>query len=563
MTASTHARSLDGPRQAFKFSARRFPAIVSMTIVWLLSGTFLAQDAIPRSWSPIAPAAAQSPDDAGADESDFSVDVYDPQQIAERIPVSLNRQIVITTSEPFDRVEAVGADIVRIDPMTPTTLLVTGIDFGVTQVVLWTASGEQRVFEINVELDLDMLNSTIKDLDPQSEARAISVMGNIMLLGTVSGVDVAQAVNELATMFVPRIKREGATVFNLLRVSGEQQVHLKCVVAEVSRAAIRKLGINWFLAGENFRDGFVVNQIGGINPINIQPVAGSTVSRHLPFVVGDVPISSQANLTLGFPRANLSLFIRAMADNQLARILAEPTLVAVSGETATFLVGGEFPVPIPQSGSSSGAITIEFKEFGVNLKFTPLVLPDQRVRLTVRPEISARDETRGLTTGSGFVPAITTRRAETTVELETGSTIAIAGLLQDEVRGVASGVPGINGIPILGALFRTVDYQRLRTELVILVTPEIVASMGPEDIPDLPGAGLKDPTDLELFLLGSLEGKDPLEDEFELPLDGELPPLDGQMGLWRSEPDLIPLHGPWGASGENEAVAAVPSSSGP
>lgn len=556
MVASAHGRSLRRLRQAFNFSWHGGLTGTTVAIVWLLAGVVGAPFGADPSWAPVSTAAAQT---AGAGGAGFSVSVTNPQASAERITVARRRQVVITTSEPVARVEAVGAGIVRLDLMSPTKLLVTGEAFGVTQVVLWTPSGEQRVFDVNVELDLDMLNATIRQLDPQSDAHAVSVLGNIMLMGTVSGSDVAQAVVDVAGLFVPRDAPEGTTVFNLLRVAGEQQVHLKCIVAEVSRSAIRKLGINGFLAGENFRDGFVVSQIGGINPINIQPTAGASILTHLPFNIGDVPISSEANLTLGFPRADFSIFIRAMADNQLARILAEPTLVASSGETATFLVGGEFPVPIPQSGAATGAITIEFKEFGVNLMFTPLVLPDQEIRLTVRPEISARDEARGLATASGFVPAITTRRAETTVELESGATIAIAGLLQDEVRGVASAVPGIGDVPILGALFRSVDYQRQRTELIILVTPEVVAPMTPEDLPELPGAALKDPTDLELFLLGALEGEDVTE--AEQPAGGDLAAdLAERSGRWRSDPGQLSLHGPWGAAGPDEAAIAVPVS---
>jgi pilus assembly protein CpaC len=521
---------------------------------WLLLGQ-LSQSQSVRAQTPSELAAADGP-------AEFSVIVHDPRESAQRIKVARNRQVVIETSEEFARVEATSADIVRLDPISETQLLVTGQSYGVTQVILWTASGKQHVFEVNVELDLELLNQTIRDFDPLSDAKAVSVMGNILLTGTVTGTDIATQIESMASMFVPRVHQDSTTIFNLLRVSGEQQVLLKCVVAEVSRTAAKRLGVNWFLAGETARDGFIVNQVGGFQTLNFQPAAGVNVRQRIPFITGDMPISKDTTLTLGFPRADLAAFIRALSENQLSRILAEPTMVATSGETASFLVGGEFPIPIPQSRGNGGAITIEFKEFGVNLTFTPLVLPNQRIRLTVRPEISARDEARGLVTGTGFVPAIITRRADTTVELESGSTISIAGLLQDEIRGVATTVPGIGEVPILGALFRSVDYQRSRTELVILVTPEIISPMNPGQIESLPGEDVFDPNDLELYLLGSLEGR-PRDDNMDAGTDGEPIGADSHQsqGKWPSDPDQLSLHGPWGPAPPADSMAKNRSSS--
>ncbi|MEE9297214.1 MAG: type II and III secretion system protein family protein [Phycisphaerae bacterium] len=543
-----HRRLVATPSPVRNFRLATFAA------VWLL--TFLP-GSFPVDWlSSSVPRAFAQESSTAADrsEGDFPYRVYDPRADADRLDVAYGRQIVIETSQPLDRVETTAEDIVRLDVIPPNKLLVTGTEFGVTQVVIWTADGKRHAFEVNVELDLELLNRRILDLDPQSDARAVSVRGNILLLGTVTGEDVATNIEDLAKIFVPRHK-EGFAVKNLLWVTGEQQVQLKVIVAEMSRSAVRKLGINGFLAGENVKDGFVINQIGGINPMSIGPAAGFDVQGPIPFITGGITVSPEANLVLGFPRANLQLFLRALSDNQLSRILAEPTLVAVSGETASFLVGGEFPVPIPQSGAATGAITIEFKEFGVNLSFTPHVMPGQRIRLTVRPEISARDEGRGLATASGFVPAITTRRVDTTVELQSGATISIAGLLQDEVRGVSTSVPGLGQIPILGALFRSVDYQRQRTELVILVTPEIISPMMPEQIAELPGQNIKDPTDLEFFLTGAIEGAW-ATNTAELPEDNEVNADLSRRAKpkWRSDPNRLSLHGPWGPA-ENSAVA--------
>lgn len=478
----------------------------------------------------------------------FVANVRDPNTTSQRVKVAKDRSVIIDTSLPCARVQAIGENVVGVDAVSPKQFIVTGKEYGVTQVIAWSESGERHVFEISVELDLQLLNATLADLDAQSDARAISVMGNIVLTGTTSGADVAQQMEDIANLFRSQLA-PNAKVQNNLRVSGEQQVLLRCVVAEVSRTATRALGINGFLAGQNVRDAFVVNQIGGINPFDISPPADIDVTQPIPFLTGDNAfLSAPATLSLGFPRAQLQFFLRAMADNSLLRILAEPTLVAISGQSANFLAGGEFPIPVPQAGASSGSITIEYKEFGVNLEFTPLVLPNQRIRLKVRPEVSTRDDTRGITLSGFVVPSITTRRAETTVEMDSGSSIAIAGLLRDEVRGVATRIPGIGDLPVLGALFRSVEFQRSRTELVILVTPEIAASTAPMNMPELPGAYISDPQDLDLYLSGTLEGEATL-DHVVVPENG-----GGTRSGRPAESGNASLQGPYGHAAYGEFI---------
>jgi pilus assembly protein CpaC len=196
----------------------------------------------------------------------------------------------------------------------------------------------------------------------------------------------------LADLFLPRMQggEPATTVQNHLDVAGEQQVLIRCVVAEMSRSAMRELAVNGFLAGENFRDAFIVQQLGGLNPINIGAAADALVTRNVPFLTGEdgIPISDTTNLSLGLPRGQAQLFIRALADNSLGSVLAEPNLVAISGETASFLAGGEFPIPVPQGNNQ---VTIEFREFGVRLNFSPIVLGHGRIRMRVAPEVSELD----------------------------------------------------------------------------------------------------------------------------------------------------------------------------
>jgi pilus assembly protein CpaC len=555
------AETVQGGAAARRIIARHAESLFSPRILFILT--------LCVAMSFARPVVAQ--EGGGGGGGGFIASVHDPQATADFVKVARGRSIIVETVESVERVD-VTKEIVRVDPVSSKRILITGIEFGVTQVIVWAESGGRYAIEVTVELDLELLNSTIREIDPLSKAQAKSLQGNILLVGTVSSAESAEWIMEIAQRFLPGGTR--TSVINHLRVAGEQQVLLKCVVAEVSRSASRQLGISAFLAGENFRDGFAISNIGAVEPINIGPAPGFDVRQNVPFLTGTIGGGGNSTFSLGFPRAQMQLFINAMNDNQLLRILAQPTLVAVSGETASFLAGGEFPVPIPQGGSAAGAITIEFKEFGVNLNFTPFVLANQRIRLRVRPEVSTRDETGGLVTASGFVPAISTRRAETTVELEAGSTIAIAGLLQDSIRANVARVPGIGNVPIIGSLFRDVAYTRDRNELVILVTPELASSLDPNDVPPYPGAELLDPTDLELYLHGQIEGAPPvpegemlgasgdeggLDDGMDGGMDGDgMDEGDSGMGRhgdgsttlrrsrYRSEPDRLTMHGPWG-----------------
>lgn len=514
-----------------------------------------ADDQMPVTSEPQQDASTGVEAAAGSDAQavEFIATVEDPLPDAQPITVAKGRSIFINTSVPISRIDVIVKEIVRVDVVNPQRLLVVGTGFGVTEIVVWReeeGGGKRHVFEVTVVLDLDWLNSKIAEIDPQGDGHAVSVMGNVLLTGTVSGARVSQQIEELANLYLTRIVGKDLKVQNHLHVAAEQQVILRCIVAEVNRSAIRRLGINGFLAGQNVRDAFLVNQLGGINPIDISadPALATAV---IPFSIKGASLQPGTTLSLGFPRAQMQLFIQAMSDNRLLRILAEPTLISVSGETATFLAGGEFPVPVPQSGAATGAITIDYKQFGVRLQFTPLVLPHQRIRLKVRPEVSTRDDAAGVIAAGISVPAISTRWAETTIELDSGATIAIAGLLRDEVRGVVNRIPGIGDIPVLGALFRSVEYQRSQSELVVLVTAEIVASVTPDMLAELPGADLVTPNDLELYLMGRIDGEETL-DYTEMPAD-ETEEIGADLGLWQSEPDRLPLHGPWGFAGFDES----------
>ncbi|MBI1824908.1 MAG: type II and III secretion system protein family protein [Planctomycetes bacterium] len=493
-------------------------------------------------------AAGQTKD---APKKEFKASVLDLSGSSQRITVPINRNATVETTVEIARADVIAKNIADAQIISPTRLLITGEHFGNTTVVLQGADNREYTFEVNVELDIGPLNDGLKSIDPQSTAKAMSIRGNIVLMGTASSAERARRMIELAELFIPppAQNQTPTRIQNNLDIAGEQQVLLRCVVAEVSRIASRQLGINGFLAGENFRDGFIVNQLGGFNPINIGAGPAANVRQNVPFLTGPngIPISPASTASIGFPRVQMQLFLQAMADNSLLQVLAEPNLVAISGETATFLAGGQFPVPVPQGLQQ---ITIQWKEFGVRLNFTPIVRGHKRIRLRVSPEVSQLDPTNGVQVQGSFVPGLNTRSTETTVELGSGQTIAIAGLLSEEARALASRIPGAGDIPVLGSLFRSQNFRRAQTELVVLVTPEIVAPLDAHQMVKLPGGDVVDPNDFELYGLGLTEAIPP--DWFKKrgprgPL--AVPPPAGLQ----SQPEETSLHGPWGQARDEEA----------
>ena len=500
---------------------------------------------------PVGAGAGDGDDDASpvvAPGVAFTAIVKDMRTEGEHIAIRLNRSVLLETSQPVSTIQAISPQIAVVQSVSPTQFMISGAAYGETQVIVWSEDGRRQIFNVVVELDLEALLNALEQVDPRSDVQVTPVQGNIILSGQVSSAATAEKMLQVATLFMPRGEGVvGGFVQNHMQVMGEQQVVLRCTVAEVNRRAARQLGINGFLAGGNVRDAFAVNQIAGINPINIGAAADVNVMDAIPFLTGadGIPMSSQSTLSLGFPRAQMQFFLQAMAENSLLRVLAEPNLVTISGETASFLAGGEFPYPVPQGGTSN-AITIEFREFGVRLNFTPVVLANQTIRLRVEPEISATDFSNAVQVAGTMVPGLSQRRTHTVVEIGNGQTIAIAGLLNEEVRGVVTRIPGIGDVPVLGALFRSVEYRKSLSELVIMVTPEIVAPLNPDQVPPTPGEFLRAPNDWQLYLLGMIEGE-PFADASAagdtLGMGSEPPPT-----LARSEPENLALHGPWGES---------------
>ncbi|HEV3262838.1 MAG TPA: pilus assembly protein N-terminal domain-containing protein [Gemmataceae bacterium] len=295
-------------------------------------------------------------------------------------------------------------------------------------------------------------------------------------------------------------------LINLIRVPGPQQVMLKVRVAELNRTALREIGAD--VLGVDPKTGAIVgSQIGGAGISALATLTGQGLT-------GLATGSNSTNTSVFgiFESGHFEFLLDALRRNAILKVLAEPNLVALNGHAASFLAGGEFPVPVPQtsSGGAAPAVTVQFREFGVRLEFLPFIMDGDLIRLTVDPEVSSIDFTIGtvLVPGGSPVPGLNTRKSHTTVELRQGQTLAIAGLLQLTLNGQTSRIPGLGDLPYIGPFFSNTSNSRVEKELVVLVTPYLVEPMNPCQVPPSPGDEVREPSDLEAYLLGHIEGCD-------------------------------------------------------
>lgn len=489
--------SLTTPRR----SGRSFRCNAAALALSAACGVAGAQS--PTELQPVPTAAPALPvvsTPTSAAGTDLKVNVRDVTTQGQLIRVPVNKSVLVDFSAPVKEVRLAKPDFAAVNPISPTQILVTGKEFGTTQLIVWYDENNQHVFDVAVDIELERLLASIRTAVPRARVQAYALLDSVVLTGEVPSAEAAERVMQIAAVFSGR-------VINHMRVAGVQQVVLRCTVAEVNRSATRQLGFNGWLGGDDFPSAFFASNLDNINPSNIGAPAGAAFSGSatVPFVVGEggIPVTGATTLTVGFPQVQMQVFVRALRENGLLRILAEPNLVALNGQDATFLAGGEIPIPI----ATSDRINIEFKEFGVRLNFTPAVLGEDKVRIKVAPEISEPDFANAVTVSGFSIPGFSTRRVQTVVEIPSGQTFAIGGLLNDRVRAVSRAVPGLGDAPVIGALFRSVEFQSDQTELVVLVTPELVEPVSSDQVTSVPGQGYTEPNDFELFLMGSVDGK--------------------------------------------------------
>jgi pilus assembly protein CpaC len=407
-----------------------------------------------------------------------------------------NRLLVL--SEPIGRVSVADPRIADLKVITPMQLLLTSRGVGTTDLTLWNKRDEPLVLSLQVTRNLERLKTQLAELFPD-EKISVSAAGDLVVLsGEVSDVRVPERAAEVAQLHAEKVA-------NLIKVVGNQQVQLEVKFAEVSRSGLRELGINFFHqdVGGRFLGG-LTNP--GQVPDAFASVPGTGSGSGQPPV--QAPAGGGFSLFFsGLPTFPFSAILNILEQSGLAKMLAEPTLVALSGQEAKFLVGGEFPIPM---SSSLGAISVLWKKFGIILSFTPTVIADGALHLKLSAEVSDVDPSRSVTIGGISIPGLTSRQSETTVRLADGQSFAIAGLLSDKVQSTVSKIPLLGDLPILGALFRSVNYQRNETELLVVVTAHLAKPVAPHDAPHLPTDNeLNDPNDVQLFLFGSVGGGHP------------------------------------------------------
>jgi len=400
------------------------------------------------------------------------------------VSLEVRKGRVIRLPRPAATVFVADPEIADVQAQSPSIVYLFGRRAGQTS--LYAVDEDDQLLlrtQVVVQHNLSGLRQAIQQLLPGSRLSVSTVDGSIVLDGGVESPLQAQELRELAERFLG----ENETLLNRVRVAAPTQVHLRVRVAEVSREVLKEFGINWeaiFQSGD-FAFGLVSGRgvTDGLGNFLRAPEGANSAFGS--WDGGDDVVNAALD---------------ALAEEGLVNVLAEPNLTALSGETASFLAGGEFPIPVD---SDDDGLEIEFKEFGISLAFTPTVLSAQRISLRVRPEVSDLTDKGAINIGGLVIPALATRRAETTVELGSGQSFAIGGLMSTDIENELSKYPGLGDLPVLGTLFRSQRFQSNETELVIIVTPYLVR---PVDAPVLasPTDGYRAPSDVERILEGRL-----------------------------------------------------------
>jgi pilus assembly protein CpaC len=468
------------------------------------------------SFAPVTPARAERLVEIGAGKRTATVNVY------------IGKSEDVRTDQSFVEITVGDPEVADVNPLTDRSLSILGKKSGTSRVSIY---GEGKkligVFDVEVRFDTSMLASELKRRFPNAKLSVTSVNGKILMSGTSPDgptVDKAVAID----------KQFGPDVINSVEVLQPQQVILEVRFIEASRQAGRELGVQWNVFGQNilanvgnrapasqlpvipaggvgrspgglptqtFSQPGVVQ--GGLNAADQNPLSPVVVAGVLS---GTAPFGVMVGKMI---KAGLEtdVIINALEQKGLARSLAEPNLVALSGDTASFLAGGEFPVPVP---GTLGQVSIEYKRYGVGLAFTPTVLSGGLINLKIEPEVSQLDTSHPVQVAGISVPPLIVRRASTTVELRDGQSFLIGGLLQSNGQNAISQLPWIGEIPVLGALFRSTSYQKNETDLAIIVTPRLIRPMHPGDVIRTPLDNSLPVNDIDLFVMGQVEMPRPM-----------------------------------------------------
>src|SRR5437762_2095071 len=382
--------------------------------------------------------------------------------------ILVGKSVVVNVQAPITRVLSSNPSVIETLATSPTEIVVEGRAAGSSSLILWDQSGRSQMLDVVVDVDVAGLRSAIERSYPDQHIDVQADGGRLILTGKVTDPKMIEDLTKMATVYSNQIVNSLS-----LAVSHDRQVLLEVKFAEVDRTRFSQVGVNLFSTGAgNTLGTTTTGQFGGFGTQHITDIAG-TGTHNGPFT-SEQTINNVLNIFLFRPDIHFGAVIEALQQKSVLQILAEPNLMAINGQKATFLAGGEFPFPIVQPGNGFTAVTIQFKPFGVRLEFTGNIASDGTIRLHVAPEVSTLDFTNALAIQGFTVPAISTRRAETELELKDGQSFGIAGLLDNRAQAQLSKVPGIGDIPVLGQLFRSRNINKSNTELLVLVTPHII-----------------------------------------------------------------------------------------
>jgi pilus assembly protein CpaC len=455
-----------------------FPALVALL---LLSSVAFSEMLHQEPTPPAAPTTQQPQQPAVPAPVEHPAEASLPSRTeatgAAPLRVMVGKSLLINTSERLKRVSVTDPAVADLEVVTPTQILVHGRSAGEVSLLIWDELERSRSFDLRVDVDVTAAAEEERSVFPDEQIIVAPSRSAIVLSGHVSDESVAKRAEAIASAY-------SKNVVNVLTFgpTGAQEVLLQVKFAEVDRAAITQYGFNFFSTGTGNTIGtMTTQQFGGFGPQQIKDATHTTG----PFPSNQT-ISDVLNLFLFNPDIHLGAVIKALQQQNLLQILAEPNLIAVNGKEASFLAGGEFPFPIVQPGQGFTAVTIQFKEFGVKLKFKPVIMPNGNIHLNVTPEVSTLDFANALTISGFTVPALSSRRAETEFELQDGQSFVIAGLMDNRVTNLNNKFPGLGDIPILGTFFKSKNQQKSNAELMVLCTvhkisPTPQAPAGPKD----------------------------------------------------------------------------------
>jgi pilus assembly protein CpaC len=399
----------------------------------------------------------------------------------ERLHLLVGRSLVISSPTRIKRLSIAEPNIADAIMISPTQVLLNGKTPGGVSLVLWNEADQSQTFDVFVDMDILGLSLKIKEVFPQEPVQVEATKDVIVLSGHISSKAIADRILQIVSAAAPKV----ISLMDFPTAPTTGEILLAVKFAEVDRTALSQFGVNFISPGTGSGPRATVGAVGTqqfgpphLTSLTSNPTSGSTTA-----ITTDFTLSDLLNVFVFRPDIDLAITIKALQQKNLLQILAEPNLLTQTDKEASFLAGGEFPFPVVQGGTNFTSVTIQFKEFGVRLNFKPTLTETGRIHLKVRPEVSALDFSNALTISGFTVPALSTRRVETEMELQDGQSFAIAGLVDNRLTKIASKVPGLGDIPILGYLFRSTSFNNSKTELLVVVTPHIVKPLNADQVP--------------------------------------------------------------------------------